>query len=192
VLFAGNIGKAQGLDKIIDVAERILKLRPEVCFVFLGSGVMTGFLKQTVCEKNISNVIFIPQVPMNEVAAFLHAADVLLVHLRDDPLFRITIPSKTQAYMAIGKPVLMAVQGDAAHIVEVASCGVIAIPEDVDSITQAVLKLVNFSEEEREQLAEAERTFYFNKLSLVLGVGQFAEQFNMLSKKAPLYTSMVL
>ena len=185
VMFAGNMGKAQGLDVLLDVAEKIRGLRPDICFVFLGAGVMGEFLKETARERSLSNVVFIPQVPMAEVGSFLKAADVLMVHLRDHLLFEITIPSKTQAYMAIGKPILMAVRGDAANMIEEAGCGVIAIPEDVDSISAAVIKLANLSSDEREVLSESGRSFYFRMLSLESGVKQFAQLFSELALRAP-------
>lgn len=181
VMFAGNMGKAQGLSVLLDVAEKILDLRPNIRFVFLGSGLMSECLKQAVRDRHLSNVVFMSQVPMAEVGSFLKAADVLMVHLCDDPLFKITVPSKTQAYMAIGKPILMAVRGDAADIIEEAGCGVIAIPEDVDSITAAVVKLESLSKSDREKLSEAGRSFYFNRLSLELGVKQFADLFHELA-----------
>jgi len=181
VMFAGNMGQAQGLDAIVDVAEKLQSLRSDVSLVLLGAGIAMEKIKRKIEEKNLSNVRCIPQVPMNEVGAFLNAADVLLVHLKDDPLFRITIPSKTQAYMAIGKPVLMAVRGDAADLVREADCGMTAIPEDVESITQAILKLADMSEAERNSMAAKGRAFYFSNLSLEAGVDKFSKQFNALS-----------
>lgn len=65
----------------------------------------------------IGNVVFLPRMPMQEIGAVLRAADVLLVHLKDDPLFAM-VPSKTQAYMAAGRPIIMGVRGDAAALVE--------------------------------------------------------------------------
>lgn len=180
IMFAGNMGQAQGLGVLLDSAERVRQIRADIDFIFLGSGIDAETLKKRADEKCLDNVIFIPRVPMQEVGVFLKAADALVVHLKDDPLFSITIPSKTQAYMAIGKPILMAVKGDAADLVETAGCGVIATPEDVESITLAVLKLAEMQETERQEMAEKGKAFYFDKLSLESGVERFAEQFKLL------------
>ncbi len=81
---------------------------------------------------------------MSEVGGMLEESDALLVHLRKDPLFETTIPSKTQAYMAIGKPILMAVNGDAALLVKKAGCGVIAESESAEAIAAAALHALWF------------------------------------------------
>ena len=105
ILFAGNMGKAQSLDTILDVSTE-LRSESKIQFVFVGGGTETERLKQRVLDENIENIVFIPRMPMSEIGGVLEHADVLLVHLKRDPLFEITVPSKTQAYMAMGKPTL--------------------------------------------------------------------------------------
>lgn len=183
VMFAGNMGQAQGLSTVLDAAEKLSRVRSDVSFILLGTGTAIEQIKQQIREKNITNVICLPRVPMDEVNGFLDAADVLLVHLRDDPLFRITIPSKTQAYMAAGKPILMAVRGDAADLIEAAGCGVVAIPENAESLVEAVLKLVELSKAERQRIGEKGRTFYIKNLSLSSGVEKISEQVRALVKE---------
>jgi len=176
VVFAGNIGKAQALDKILDVAKDIEEMRA-IQFVFVGGGTETERLKLRLNNENINNVIFIPRMPMSEVGGVLNCASLLLVHLKKDPLFEITVPSKTQAYMAIGKPLLMAVAGDAADIVKLAECGRLAVSEDKDSIRAAILDIYKLSALEQQQLGLNARNFYNEKLSLKIGVQQFVEIF---------------
>jgi len=94
-------------------------------------------LKERALLLDLDNVVFLPAVPMAEVGAILSAADALLVHLRRDPLFEITIPSKTQAYMAVGKPLLMAVNGDAADLVTQSHSGVTAESENPHALADA-------------------------------------------------------
>ena len=72
---------------------------------------------------DLTNVFFLSPVPPSQIGAYLSAADVLLVHLKEDPLFRITIPSKIQAYLAAGKPILSAVPGDASNLVTESQAG---------------------------------------------------------------------
>lgn len=176
VVFAGNIGKAQALDKILDVAKDIEEMK-EIQFVFVGGGTETERLKLRLNNENINNVTFIPRMPMSEVGGVLNYASLLLVHLKRDPLFEITVPSKTQAYMAIGKPLLMAVAGDAADIVKLAECGRMAVSEDKDSIRAAILDIYKLSALEKQQLGLNARNFYNEKLSLKIGVQQFIEIF---------------
>lgn len=176
IVFAGNMGKAQALDTILDVANTLQNL-PNIQFVFVGAGTETERLKQRMFDENINNIAFIPRVPMAEVGGILEQADLLLVHLRKDPLFEITVPSKTQAYMAIGKPLLMAVSGDAAELVVQAKCGGMAVSENVESIKKAILDIYQLSPAEQQQLGSNARDFYQAKLSLKSGVQQFIEIF---------------
>jgi glycosyltransferase involved in cell wall biosynthesis len=118
---------------------------------------------------------------MAEIGNLLNASDALLVHLKKDPLFKITIPSKTQAYMAVGKPILMGVDGDAANLVKQAQCGTIAQSEDANSIAEAALTLYQMPPNERKTLSDNSRQFYKNELSLNTGVKKFAHLFNTLS-----------
>ena len=184
ILFAGNMGKAQALDAVLETARILQAKAPNLAFVFLGGGVEVDHLKEISEGAGLSNVTFLPSVPMSEVGRYLSAADVLLVHLKQDPLFRITIPSKTQAYMAVGKPILMAVDGDAADLVMQSAGGRIACSEDPESIADAALALAQTSEEERSAMAERNKRFYREKLSLVVGVRRFAKLFNQLAAKS--------
>nr|NMF97732.1 glycosyltransferase [Aromatoleum toluolicum] len=181
ILFAGNMGKAQALDSVLQAAKLLQDRAPALCFVLVGGGVELPRLKQLSAEMALNNVVFLPQVPMSEVGSLLSAADALLVHLKRDPLFTITIPSKTQAYMAVGKPILMAVDGDAAKLVKDSDCGRVAASEDAASIADAALALMNSSAVERERMAANSHRFYREELSLSKGATRFSEIFARLA-----------
>lgn len=180
ILFAGNMGKAQALDAVLRAAELLQQQAPDLTFVFLGGGVEVRRLQQLAADESLSNVTFLPPVPMTEVGNYLNAADVLLVHLKKDPLFTITIPSKTQAYMAVGKPILMAVDGDAADLVRDSGCGQIAESENPQAIADAALSLMQAGSDERNAMAINSRRFYQEKLSLSVGAGHFGQIFKKL------------
>ncbi len=181
IVFAGNMGKAQALGAVLEAASIVAASRPDICFVLVGSGVELDGLKREVANRKLANVVFIPRVPMNEVGAILAAAEALLVHLKDDPLFAITIPSKTQAYLAIGRPVLMAVPGDAAALVQSAGCGVSAEAENPQSIAAAAIRLAEMPADERQAMGARSRDYYWEHLSLSVGVGHFADCFRRLA-----------
>lgn len=178
VLFAGNMGLAQGLDTVLDAAAIVARQTPRVEIVFLGSGLDADRLKARAEQEGLANVRFLPRVPMAEVGGYLVAADVLLVHLKADPLFAITIPSKTQAYMAAGKPVILAVDGDAADIVKDAGCGLTVPPQDPEALAQAILKLSEISREELDRMGKLGYEYYRRELSFDLGVQAFVRVFN--------------
>lgn len=181
ILFAGNMGKAQALDSVLDAAAVLQSRSSNVCFVMLGGGVEEGRLKQRASELNLRNVVFLPAVPMSQVSVLLNAADALLVHLRKDPLFQITIPSKTQAYMAVGKPLLMAVDGDAANLITEACGGVVAESANPMALAEAAQALSMLSPDELKCMGQGARQYYEEKLALAVGVAQFAVLFKRLA-----------
>jgi glycosyltransferase involved in cell wall biosynthesis len=175
------MGKAQALSAVLDAAKLLETRAPKVSFIFLGGGVELETLKRRVERDQSANVVFIPAVPMHDVGAYLQSADALLVHLKKDPLFEITIPSKTQAYMAIGKPILMAVGGDAAELVLRAGGGVVAESENAASIADAAAALAEADITERKAMGDRGRKFYFENLALDIGARSFESLFLRLS-----------
>ena len=182
ILFAGTMGKGQGLAAVLDAAAIVRDAAPRVRFVFLGSGTECESLKEQSRSRGLQNVLFLPRVPMAEVGPLLQAADALLVHLKDDALYRVTIPSKTQAYMAAGKPVLMAVSGDAASLVEEAGCGVTALSENPASIADAAMKLEKLPTGDLAAMGKRGRDYYWQKLSLSIGVSHFTQIFSSITR----------
>ena len=183
VVFAGNMGKAQALDAVLDAAA-ILQVRgSRVSLVMLGGGVEVSRLKMRALEMKLGNVVFLPPVPMSEVGTVLAAADVLMVHLRKDPLFEITIPSKTQAYMAVGKPLLMAVNGDAADLVRQAKCGLTAESENPQALADAVDVLAAMPVDDLKTMGENASRFYQEALGLQVGAAKFAAVFERFGQK---------
>jgi glycosyltransferase involved in cell wall biosynthesis len=152
IMYAGNIGLAQGCDKIIEAAEAVLDLN-EVQFVFVGFGADSERIEKMARDKNLTNVSFLGRYPQEEMAGLYALADVLVLKLRDDPLFRITIPQKTLSYLACGKPILAAVGGDAADVVMQAEAGLACPPDDAQAIARTVRKFYGMTPDERRQMA---------------------------------------
>jgi len=177
VLFAGTMGKAQALEAVLDAAGRISGRIPEVQFVFIGGGIEVDRLKRIAREKQLDNVLFLPRRPVSEIGEVLSLADVLLVHLKDDPLFRITIPSKIQAYLSVGRPILVGVRGDAADLVRAAGAGVDCQPENPESILEAVENLYRMPRARLDEMGNNGHRYYRKELSLSTGVSRFEEVF---------------
>lgn len=175
VLFAGNLGRAQGLDTVLDAAAHLAQAHPRIAFCLLGDGLETERLKQAAAARGLANVQFLPRVAKAEVGPWLAAADVLLVHLKDEPLFAITVPSKTQAYLAAGRPILMAVAGDGADMLRASGAGLAVPPEDSAALAAAVLQLAALDPAERALMGERGRAFYERELSFDKGTQAFAE-----------------
>ena len=177
LLFAGNMGMPQALGAVLEAA-RLLKVKGVLAkLIFVGTGLEVEDLKIKAFALELSNVMFFPPVSMSEIGAYLSNSDALLVHLKSDKLFEITIPSKTQAYMSIGKPILMAVEGNAAELINNAACGVLAKSENPKDIAQAVESLVRMSHHERREMGLRGFNFYHQNLSLQAGSEKFKKLF---------------
>ncbi|WP_371347701.1 glycosyltransferase family 4 protein [Ancylobacter sp. IITR112] len=174
VLFAGNMGPAQALDTVIDAAALLTGTHPQIEFCFLGGGLEATRLQQAAAMRGLANVRFFPRVPQAEVGPWLAAADALLVHLRDDPLFAITVPSKTQAYLAAGKPILMAVAGDAAELVRRAGAGLAVPPENAAALAAAVTEMAGMEPGRLAALGANGRRYYDEHLSFARGTQRMA------------------
>jgi len=177
VVFAGTMGFAQGLEAVLHAARICATSVPRARFILVGGGADRERLERIAREIAPGNVRFVPQQPMSEIGRFLAAADVLLVHLKDDPLFRITIPSKIQAYLAAGKPILAGVGGDSAALIRRSGAGIVCEPEVPASIAAAVEELAAASATRLADMGRSGCEFYHRELSLSVGVNRFERVF---------------
>ncbi|WP_217530640.1 glycosyltransferase family 4 protein [Vibrio cholerae] len=177
LVFAGNLGFAQGLSAIIDAAEILMRNNVAVNVVFVGDGIAKADAIEQSQYKGLDNVYFLPRVPMAQIGNVLNQADILLVHLNDDELFRITIPSRTQANLAIGKPIVMGVKGDAADLIDMAGAGITCEPNNPQSLADAIQQLVEMTSQERDLMGLNGKNFYYDNLSLQQGVSRFISIF---------------
>lgn len=177
VVFAGNLGHAQGLPTLIAAAKLLLVKGVMANIVIVGDGVAKNEAVKIAKQGSCENVYFLPRIPTDEVGSLLSMADVLLVHLLDDELFKITIPSKTQAYLLLGKPVIMAVDGDARRLIEEAKAGIYCNPGDSESLASAIIAMVYCEKEELKNMGDRGATFYNDKLSKAVGVKKFIDVF---------------
>jgi glycosyltransferase involved in cell wall biosynthesis len=172
VLYAGNVGPAQGLDVVIDAAERLSDARVE--FRIVGDGIDLKHIRDEAQRRGLGSVTFAGRVTPDAVTDVLASAHALLVHLKDDPLFAVTVPSKTQAYLWAGRPILMGVRGDAARMVVDAGAGILFEPESGADLARAVRELMAMSHSELVTLGENGRRYYDANLSLAAGAARFA------------------
>jgi glycosyltransferase involved in cell wall biosynthesis len=177
VMFAGTMGLGQGLDTVLSAAEICARTGVRAQFLFVGGGVDRERLEGKTRRMGLPNIRFYQQQRMGDMASVLAGADALLVHLRDEPLYRITIPCKTQAYLAAGKPIIMGMRGDAAELVRRSGAGVVCEPENAESLVKAVAQLARLDAAERLKLGDAGRRFYDQELSLRIGVSKFEKIF---------------
>ena len=149
VMFAGNIGAAQDFGMILAAAE---KLRPytDIQWLILGDGRMLPWVKEQIEMRGLGGAVhLLGQHPVESMPGYFALADAMLVTLRREPVFALTIPSKIQSYLACGKPIIAALDGEGARIVREASAGIVVPAEDSEGLANAVLEMYRMTEAER-------------------------------------------
>lgn len=160
VMFAGNIGVAQDFSNIIKAAE-LLKDIKDIKWVIVGDGRAREDAEKEIAKLGLQeSFVFVGRHPVNTMPWFFKQADAMLVSLKDEFIFSLTIPSKVQAYMASGKPILTMLNGEGSRVVEEAGCGLTSNSCDYKTLAENVKKLYAMNAEEREKMGSAGRAFY--------------------------------
>lgn len=162
LMFAGNVGAAQSLTTVLEAAA-ILKDDPKLRWHIVGDGSELVNLKQMAEKQGLTNVIFHGRKPPEEMPGFYAMADAMLVTLTKDPFVGLTLPNKVQSYMAAGKPILAAANGEIPKVLAVAGCGFCAPAEDSTALAQAVAQFLSCPD--REALGKNARVYYQDHFS---------------------------
>ena len=164
ILFTGNIGEAQDMSNVLGAAE-LLKDYPFIRWVIVGNGRRFDWLKFQVIERGLQGKVLLPgSFPPDRMPSFYAHADALLVSLKDDPVFSLTIPGKVSTYLMTGIPLLGMLDGEGAVIIRDANAGFVSKAGCASSLSKSVLTLASMSSEDRKQLglngkAYAQREF---------------------------------
>lgn len=178
VVYAGNMGTLQGLEVVLRAAALTQRDHGQIRFVLVGDGITLNKLKQLAESEDLDNILFLGRLPVEELTYVLSQASALLIHLKDTPLSRVGIPSKTQASLLAGRPILIGVNGEASDLVKKANAGFAFYPEDGRSLANFAVQLQALSTFELQQLGNNGKKFYFENLSFERGVNQMASVFS--------------
>lgn len=168
LLYAGTLGRAQGLEPLVRAAAQ-LRDSNLVCLV-AGSGTEEQRLRQLADELDATNVRFLGRLAPEEMPALMAAADVHYVSLNDDPLARITMPSKLQAILAAGGAVIGMLSGDAADVVVDSGAGWVCRSDDIEGLAGVLAKFVAEPPAAVVARGAAGRAYYEAHFSLARGV----------------------
>lgn len=162
ILFAGNIGESQDFDTLMEAAN-ILKEHDDITWVILGSGRgLERALDQVKSYGLESRVLFLGRYPEERMPYFFAHADAMLVSLKDNPIFALTVPSKLQSYFACGKPVIASLGGEGARIVQEADAGFVTPPGSPRELASAILGMRSETEANRRKLGSNALHYYQN------------------------------
>ena len=159
VLFAGNIGEAQDLPAVLEAAES-LKHNAAIRWLIVGDGRKSEWLLEEVSRRGLqANVLLLGRFSVERMPSFYTHADALLVSLKKDPVFSMTIPGKVQSYLMAGVPLLGMLDGEGAKVITEANAGLVCAAGDAGGLAAAVLQLAAMQTEQRHQLGANGRAF---------------------------------
>jgi glycosyltransferase involved in cell wall biosynthesis len=181
VLYMGAHGISHALGRILESAERLLEY-PDIQFLFVGEGAEKKQLIRQAQELRLENVRFLDPVDREDVREFYAMADVCLVPLRDIPLFETFIPSKMFEIMAMGRPIVGSVRGEAAGILQRSKGSLVVAPEDSNAIAQAILKIYQHPKKAQE-MGENGRRFVATNYSRNSLAALYVEVINQVIKE---------
>jgi colanic acid biosynthesis glycosyl transferase WcaI len=165
IAFAGNIGKAQSMETILKAAKTLCHW-PQIKWQIYGDGREKSWAETMTKEYGLENqVIFHGQKPLESMPRIFSKADALLITLKADPVFRLTVPAKLQAYMACGKPILASLDGEGAEIINQSMAGIATPCEDSDALANSVLNLSQLTSSQRATMGRNAREHYDQNFS---------------------------
>lgn len=159
VMFAGNIGSAQAVEVIVEAATLLKGHATDIHFVVLGEGSRREWMLREAERRGLTNLHLPGRFPVETMPGLMRKASALLVTLADREIFRATIPSKVQAYLAAGRPILACLNGEGAKLVDAAGAGLTIPAEDAPGLAAAILQLYRMAPREREVMGLRGRAY---------------------------------
>lgn len=159
VVFAGNLGTAQSLETIVQAAVH-LRDDPDVRLVLVGSGSRLAWLKAQQQALGLDNLILPGRFPMESMPQIFELASALLVSLNNEPAFAQTIPSKIQAYLAAGRPIIACMNGEGARVVCEARAGLASPAEQVLPLVANIQRIKEMGDAERMAMGRSGKAYF--------------------------------
>ena len=159
VTFAGNLGKAQSLETIIDAADK-LKHLPNIRIILVGSGSLSDWILDQKLNRKLDNLILAGRFPAEVMPQFFIRSEALLVTLKKEEIFSYTVPSKIQSYLAAGRPIIAALDGEGARVIEDSRAGLTCEAEDVEGLVSCIERLYNMTDTQKQNMSKKGRAYY--------------------------------
>lgn len=159
LMFAGNIGIAQSVETIIRTAAKCKDMK-QVRWHIVGNGSDFDRCQNLAEELKLGNLIFHGRKNIDEMPQYYSMADAMLVTMQKDEVLSLTLPGKVQSYMAAGKSIIGAIDGETRKVVENAKCGFVSNAEDINDLANQVKRFVSLKSEERENFGVNAREYY--------------------------------
>jgi colanic acid biosynthesis glycosyl transferase WcaI len=160
LVYAGNLGSAQSLRTVVDAAAR-LRHRNDIRWILIGEGNERAAIERQVAEQGLQDTVrLLGPKPADMMPAYFALADALLVTLRDEPAFALTLPSKMQTYFACARPVIAALPGDGGRLVAEAQAGMSCPADDPAALARTAEAFASLDQSERARMGENARAYF--------------------------------
>lgn len=158
VVFTGNIGEAQDFGAVLAAAEALRN--DPVRWIIVGDGRKFGWLTEEVVRRGLEEqVLLAGRFDLERMPSFFRHADALLVSLRDEPIFALTIPGKVQSYLMAGRPILAMLNGEGARVVHESGAGFAVSAGNSAGLADAARTMLALDSDERDEMAKAGRHY---------------------------------
>lgn len=158
IVFAGNLGDAQGLDLMVEAARELKG--SGIRWYLVGDGRARARLEQKVKVCGVSEeVVFVGRVSETEADRYVHFADCAYLSFKDNKIFNMTLPAKLQTYLACGTPILAAAGGESARLVGDNGIGFVCQPR-LETLVKAAKQAAAMSRQEHGAMSEKARAYY--------------------------------
>ncbi len=159
VMFAGNVGEAQDFPAILAAADT-LRHRRDIRWLIVGGGRAVDAVRNDIKARRLDDrVILLGSHSVERMPSFFKGAHALLVSLKPEPVFAMTIPGKIQSYMRSGVPIIAMLDGEGAQVVEESGAGLVCPAGDSAALAGIVSRLADFAPEERARMGAAARVY---------------------------------
>lgn len=155
--YVGTHGLAHRLETVLDAAE-LLAHRDDIAFLLVGDGSERDRLEREARDRGLSNVVMLEQMPKAAMPVVWEATDISLIVLRDLQIYREVLPSKMFEAMAMERPIVLGVGGEARELLDRSNAGIAAKPDSGADIARSVEKLTD-DPALRAQMGAAGRAF---------------------------------
>ncbi|MBI3919605.1 MAG: glycosyltransferase family 4 protein [Betaproteobacteria bacterium] len=160
IMYAGNVGAAQDFPNVLAAAEQ-LRSHSDIQWIILGDGRLRDWVRQEIEHRGLERTVHLfGNHPLSTMPAWFMQADVMLVCLKRDPIFALTIPGKLQSYLACGRPVVGMLDGEGARIIRESGAGLVCDAEEPAALAERVLELYAMPKVGREQMGMRGRLYY--------------------------------
>ncbi|NYI27467.1 glycosyltransferase family 4 protein [Sulfitobacter geojensis] len=160
LVFAGNIGESQDFDTYIEAAH-LLRHREHLNWVIIGSGRDMGRVQQMLENRGLADAFyFLGRHPEEAMPDFFSHADAMLVGLKDNPIFRLTVPYKVQCYMACGRPIIASLNGEGSRIIDEAQAGITSPAQAARELALKIESMMDMSAENRAKFGRNGRAYF--------------------------------